>query len=310
MKPPDIGGVFSRLFVVGFFLPSFFSLSALGILTDGHISRNPFGEDADIQVLVLGGLALLAALVLQGVWARVTAGATVAGGGGHLPGWLFRPLRSREQQRFDELERQSREGDVAERATARVQLRRRFPSRRDRVLGTRIANAFRATQDDVFDRYGLDVAAVWRHIELMLDEREERVHDEAKADQAFFAHLMLGALIVAPIAVAERLRHEPLSDWRWWFSLVGLPLSAWLFYRAAVSTTLRWHDEIRASVDLHRADLYDKLGLPRTAARTAARQTARALNRFLLYGEPRLDDGGAPEPVKKDWPGRPREPWP
>jgi hypothetical protein len=62
----DVTGVFSRYFIVGFFLPMFFSLLAIWISvgSDGIPSDTFQDHGARDQVLVLGGLALLAGLLL------------------------------------------------------------------------------------------------------------------------------------------------------------------------------------------------------------------------------------------------------
>jgi hypothetical protein len=64
----DVTGVFSRFFVVGFFLPVFFSLVVLAQLGSADFQpMNYETADGQTQMLLLGGLALLLALVLSGL---------------------------------------------------------------------------------------------------------------------------------------------------------------------------------------------------------------------------------------------------
>jgi hypothetical protein len=64
MALKDFNSVFSRYFVVGFFLPSYFALVAIYELAPG-IYRHAFqGLDRGPSLLVLGGAALLLGLLL------------------------------------------------------------------------------------------------------------------------------------------------------------------------------------------------------------------------------------------------------
>src|ERR671937_523448 len=62
MALSDVAGVFSRYFIVGFFLPAFFAVFAVALF-------NPYGwllPDSAADVAVLGGIALLLGLLLVG----------------------------------------------------------------------------------------------------------------------------------------------------------------------------------------------------------------------------------------------------
>jgi hypothetical protein len=53
-------GIFSRFFVSGFFLPAFFTLFVLWLSVSEHFQPASFAaESKQVQLLVLGGLALL-----------------------------------------------------------------------------------------------------------------------------------------------------------------------------------------------------------------------------------------------------------
>ena len=68
----NITGIFSRFFVVGFYLPSFFASFAVYLIFDD--------EPKESNVLVVGGVALLVALLAlgfrNGIWFKVFSGYT------------------------------------------------------------------------------------------------------------------------------------------------------------------------------------------------------------------------------------------
>jgi hypothetical protein len=59
----DITGVFSRYFVVGFFLPAFITLVALWLSASSELVPDALGSHSQgTQLLILGGVALVAGL--------------------------------------------------------------------------------------------------------------------------------------------------------------------------------------------------------------------------------------------------------
>jgi len=64
----DLGGVFSRYFIVGFFVPSFFGFGALAIgLPDSWLPRAFVDLSTQGEVLTVSGAAVLTGLVLVGL---------------------------------------------------------------------------------------------------------------------------------------------------------------------------------------------------------------------------------------------------
>src|SRR5919198_3452556 len=91
MLPKDVAGIFSRFFISGFFVPVFTTLFVLWVATSDVLKPSSFtGQSGQTQVLVLGGLALLIALVLQGMRFRVIQ---IYEGYGIRDRKLLRPLR-------------------------------------------------------------------------------------------------------------------------------------------------------------------------------------------------------------------------
>jgi len=63
-------------------------------------------------------------------------------------------------------------------------------------------------------------------------------------------------------------------------------LVAYGLYRLALSPASDWSEAIRARIDVHRLDVYDKLGLRRPTSFADEREIALKLAQLLLYGAP------------------------
>lgn len=103
---------------------------------------------------------------------------------------------------------------------------------------------------------------------------------DARADVYFFLNGVLGAIAVGVVWLAD-------FEWRgYWMAAYLIPVvAAYVLYRAAVGAAERWGTEQRASIDLHRFEVYEKLGVRRPISFTDERDTvAPAVNAFLLIG--------------------------
>lgn len=68
MSPSDVAGVFSRYFIVGFFLPAFFALAVLAFGLSSDALPNRFENYGDAgKIAVVGGAAILLGLALLGL---------------------------------------------------------------------------------------------------------------------------------------------------------------------------------------------------------------------------------------------------
>jgi hypothetical protein len=144
----------------------------------------------------------------------------------------------------------------------------------------------RATEFHAYTRYGLDTVVAWPRIEMLLGQTEADIHQSARGDVAFFVNTCLGAGVLTVTALTCAVLDRSISLGL--VSLVGAALVPFA-YRAALESALRWGDAIRASVDLHRLDLYRALGLRVPTTPQEEARVARALTRLLLYAEPLAD---------------------
>lgn len=274
MSIRDISGVFSRFFITGFFLPAFFTLFVLWITVSSELQPDEFErESKGTQVLVLGGFALLVALILLGLrhpFIRFFEG---------YP-FQFRPLIWLQRWSRRRMARR-KPGTVG----TRWRLDRLFPQEENRLLPTRVGNAIRAAEDHAYIRYGLDHIAVWPRVDSLLNEREQELHSNARSDLHFFLNSAIGSVVVGVVLIIDQGLDPRLHEWS---TLVyALPfVTAWGIYRMAVGAAEAWGLEMRVSVDMHRFELYDKLGVRRPPTPTEEKTTiAPAVNRFLLTGD-------------------------
>ncbi|MBA2631259.1 MAG: hypothetical protein H0U84_09615 [Thermoleophilaceae bacterium] len=303
MALTDVAGIFSRFFIVGFFLPSFFALVTLSqLLTDDFLPDGFEAYSGATEILILGGVALLLGLFLLGLdypILRLYEGYPLQRGGLGLD----RPfiwLQHRTYKKLaDAKARAHQGGDPAANKRgieAWQTLDRFFPDKPSRLLPTRFGNALRAWEDYSYTRWGLDSIRFWAHVEPLLSEQERQLHENAQTDVAFFINSSLAAAVVGVVLIADAIANGPVG-WAWAWLYVVPFLVAYLIYRFAIDAGRRWGVEVRASLDLHRLEVYDKLGVRRPTSFTDERTAiAPALNRFFLYATHMPDDLWAEQP--------------
>jgi hypothetical protein len=247
----DIAGIFSRFFVVGFYLPSFFTLILANLVFHGSLD--------DSRVLVLGGAALLLGLLLLGfrnvIWFQFSGYFL---GSKHMIGGPAPP-----------------EAPVPG---------RRLPLR-DR-LGW---NAFRWATEDyrryVRERWGLDTWVAWPFIEASFTERERDLHTDALVNVHFFQNACLGALAVAVCLVIAATDDEPVLAGSFLAVMaVAAVAVAYVLYRGAVAAVRLWGETKIVSAVAHRHDVYTQLGYRIPATQAEEREIGTHASE-LLYGK-------------------------
>jgi len=293
----DITGVFSRYFVVGFFLPAYASLIALWFVASSKFIPNGLdhGHSQAKQLLILGGVALVAGLALSGLSyyiTRIFEGYPLARLAGlPLLGYVHRAVVAPQRWHFDRLlavrDDKTREG--ADRSRAAWYLEKWFPRERADLLPTRVGNAIRAFEQHSNTRWGLDGVTVWPRIEAMLTSDERELQIDAKINFYVFINGTIGAVFVGVCLVVDQAVYSTHSGWFWLWCVVSF-LVAYLLSRAAIGPAIDWGDTVRSSIDLHRLDLYEKLGVRAPTSFRDERELAVKVNKALLYGRPLLGD--------------------
>ncbi|HEU5387553.1 MAG TPA: hypothetical protein VFV73_16770 [Streptosporangiaceae bacterium] len=160
---------------------------------------------------------------------------------------------------------------------------RRLPTRA-RIQPTRVGNTLRAAETRPIDKYGLDAAAVWPHLWLLLPQaaRDELAAARRSLDTAVEASIW-GLLFVA------------FTPWTLWALPAGLAVMAaaalaWVPARAEV-----FADLVEAAFDLHHDLLYRQLRWPLPANPADDRTNGRRLTTYLMRGlsgdSPAFTDG-------------------
>lgn len=298
MSLGDVAGVFSRYFIVGFVLPSFFALVALAqIVDDSFLPAVYRSADDGPRVLIIGGAAVFVGLVLLGLHypiLRLYEGYPLAArADGRYVGRLCKLLMRRQEKLFAAA-KAACEDEVATpvaRRTAKWRMDLRFPwDAEGLLLPTGFGNALRAFERHSRSRWGLNAVAAWPGIEMLRTPDEIEVHTDARGDVAFFVN---GSLLAA-LGGLTLLADAVIGAHPAWYSapLYAIPfVLAGALYVSAIGAVIRWGSAVRASMDIHRRELYEKVGLRKPKDFTDERNViAPALNAALLRAEPIPDE--------------------
>jgi hypothetical protein len=301
MPLTQFAGVFSRAFVVGFFMPAFFMLAILvQLLHTGSLPGAYRQASGATQVAILGGVALLGALLLSGLHyhlIRLFEGYPLQrlseDGSSHKLRRALAGLPSKMVERwmnqFDRLNEALKGPKSEARTRAARELNRYFPWRREIILPTRLGNAIRSFETHPNKRYGLDGVTAWPRIAMLLSDAEREDITEAESDLAFFLNLTALVPLVTLAVVADIVAHPPSSPYGEALLILAALLAGagltWSLYQASVGAAVRWGMPVRAVFDMHRLELYAQLGLMGPRSDVEERTVARAATRCMLYGE-------------------------
>jgi hypothetical protein len=247
----DVTGVFSRFFVVGFFVPTFvaaFLVAVAFFVADADTNTNTTtttttNKDTDTttititnestitdnEVLVVGGVALVVALVLVG-------------------------LRHRVWQLFEDWPRNHS-----------------YFGRKTHEYHCRIRT-----------RWGLDVYRAWPMIQPLFNEREVELDIDGRSDVHFFLNCCLGALVVA-LALFVDAVVSPVSGHAWLSAVLGV-LAVVVFavsYVFAARAVMPWGDFKEAAAIRHRAELCKQFGIELSPGGVEPGEAARTVSELL-----------------------------
>jgi hypothetical protein len=280
----DLSTIFSRAFVLGYYLPAFFALFVLWKSLPKTVQPLDFEHySTGTQLLIVAAFGIPLGLLLSGLnysILRIYEGYPLQ----HAQQWLgFRTLHklliTPRLREFGDLARRKREGD----SKAAWLLDRRYPSSEGQILPTRFGNAVRAFEHHALVRWGLSTVAAWPRIELLLSEQESTVLAAVKSDADFLVNASLlsygvGVTLLVNAGVTG-------SRWvAWLISLVPFVVG-YCLYRIAVGAATRWGSEVRSCMDLHRLELYGRIGVRLPATKEEEARIANAINQCLLYGK-------------------------
>ncbi|MGH3010873.1 MAG: hypothetical protein ACRDMY_03365 [Gaiellaceae bacterium] len=292
----DFTGVFSRDFVVGFFLPAYAGLFSLWLLASSEFVPNALEQHSRAtQLLILGGFAVVVGLALSALSysvARLFEGYPLE----RRSRWpvvrsIYRGAIALQRRRYDPLvsTRDDKRKPDKDRQRAAWVLDRYFPHSHERLLPTRLGNAIRAFEQHSNVRWGLDSVTIWPRIEALLSAEEREILVDSKVNFNLFLNAAVGALAVGACLVVDQALNAPQPALFWLLYAIPFAL-AYILYRSAVDPATEWGDAVRSSIDLHRLELYEKLGVRAPTSFSDERQLALRVNQTLLYGLLLSDD--------------------
>lgn len=221
MGLPDIAGVLSRYFVIGFFLPVFFTLMILSQALSAGFPLPAVYKDHNegIQVLILGGASLLLGLLLSGfryvidsafagLFLLPRPGSAVAR---YLRPWAWLVLLPQRLTYRRHLRNRDSPTRPEQQQPAAWHLDRRYPQQESRLLPTSYGNTMRATADYAWSRWRLDLEAVEERIALLMSDGERELHMDARTDIAFFVNSSLGSFAILGTLIADQVTHHSLA---------------------------------------------------------------------------------------------------
>ena len=170
----------------------------------------------------------------------------------------------------------------------------RFPPEDEFVLPTELGNVIRAFETHPVERYGLDGIAIWPRIAAMLSAQEQSEIDDVTTDVAFWINGLAIVLAFGSLLFAERLWHRPGGAMTTIAIeaaiLAAVAVVSKLMYRELITAAMSWGEPVRAAFDIHRLELYDRLGVLRPATKKEDHVFGNAVNRMLMFAEPVPDD--------------------
>jgi hypothetical protein len=321
-----------KTFIIAFLVPTIAFLLALGAAFPGLISLRAPSEQGDGAKALADAASTLvdASLTVAGLWLCALGLMLVNRPLYRMLEGYFGPLKTAKRiERLkriwsDEQTKLARElavarsfpaGSAGRDASARLynqrrlSLSRRFPARRERVLGSRFGNVNRAFEDYPEAAYGAFGVTTWPRLSAVIPASFQSVLSDARAQVDCFVNTTFLALAFAAISVGHWFWDGAAAVWRDWshtetdFWLAIRETAAhanWLAlavavaalgvgraaYELALSRAEAFGEQVRAAFDLYLGSLASQLGYDLPQAETDRREVWRLLRLTWTYGQP------------------------
>ncbi len=261
----DLNKIFSRDFVIGFFLPALsFLIVTVALAKVMWPSaawldinwRKPL-EDTGTFVLSTWVLAVFLQSINRELF-RIAEGYWPFGLKDRLNHWeivKFRKLNAEFEELFSRIHNLDPEQMRKLTELSRVRARK-FPSTEDLVLPTSFGNVVRAYEDYSRVVYGFESINGWPRLQGVMskDFRENLSNDRAKVD-LWLNLCFLAVISVFEIAVVAKLRSPSLA----WLTAPVLAF-AWVAYVQARTSVWQYGEQIKAAFDIYLPALAASLG--------------------------------------------------
>jgi hypothetical protein len=167
-------------------------------------------------------------------------------------------------------------------------LRSQYPLDPTSVLPTRLGNVIRSFETYAERQYGIASITMWPRLEAVMNEEDAERMDGAKVSFDFMLNISVLATALALVVVSACLMVGTTAELGETAIVAGLLMGiAYLFYRGAIPRAAAWGGHVKATFDLQRWTLLERLGYriePRTVA--AERALWGEISRRMVFGDP------------------------
>jgi hypothetical protein len=145
-------------------------------------------------------------------------------------------------------------------------------SEESQFMPTRLGNLLRSSEHHSIERYGLDLAACWPRLWLLLPDNARKDLQEARASLDMYVRICFWSILF--------LVWTPLA---WWAPLITL-IFTWIAYRMALNTAAVYVDLLNATFDVHRNLLYRSLRIELPSNPIEEPDAGEKLTQYLWRG--------------------------
>jgi hypothetical protein len=175
-----------------------------------------------------------------------------------------------------------------QRSRSLLRLTTDYPPNRDMMEPTTLGNVLQATVAYLWQRYGIDMQALWPHMETIVADNDplaSRINDE-KATLDFLLNMTLVLYLFGfeHLTIRFLLRQWPDALWSVCFLALG-----WATYGAATGKARAWSASIQQAFDLYRDNLRKALHIRPFLSLQDEKEVWQRVSRWLLWGEPPSD---------------------
>lgn len=256
------------------------------------------GLDETWQALTVTVLVLFLGYLLLSVSANVI---DLLAGDSWRGTWLYGFLQDKVRERLKRRSPATDDPQSIEALGDAWELRSAYPvrglERKDRLTGehvkdvgpTRLGNAIRANYALVFDRYRIDLFALWPQLEASTDKDAPAIAaaTDAKGSLDTLANL---AFVLGAFGIEGLVLFSATGNWSSaLLSVLAFPI-AYVVYRAAAAKARAWGDTLETVVDLAREDLRKKLDLREHTSAGDERQLWEKTSKVFLWGRDATTD--------------------
>lgn len=208
------------------------------------------------------------------------------------PAGFFKSLQMRKRNRLI----QESQGETLKSDLANQQLITGFaPDQTDArptaldIYPTALGNVQSATVSYIYNHYGIEMAALWPHMESVVEAADMALSkriDNEKAALDFLVNMSFLSIVFAIELLIQSFILFSRASLPW--ILVPIALAV-ITYQGAVLKARTWGDVVQVAFDMHRDDLRQKLGIRPFTSQEDEREVWKKVSNLLLWGDPAGD---------------------